>query len=197
MPTNARERLIKAAEELFYAEGIRAVGLERLLSVSGVGRASFYRHFASKDDLVLTMLRQYDQSYRAWLEERAAALGGGPLAVFDALAERSDWSHFRGCAFINAMAETADAGSPVYRMATEHKRAVTDFLDRQLTVAGYSEHASLARRFLLLIDGATVTTLHERTAEPMLRAKAIAADLLKYAALSPTGSHDTHARASS
>lgn len=179
MPTRARERLVETAHELFYAEGIQAVGLERLLSVSGVGRASFYRHFASKDDLVLTMLREHDQGYRAWLENRVDELGGGPLAIFDALAERSDWSGFRGCAFINAMAEIADPESPVFQVSREHKRAVAAFVREKLAAAGYKNEDHLAQQFLLLIDGATVTALHERSNEPMRRAKAIAQIMLQ------------------
>jgi Transcriptional regulator len=178
MPTRARERLIETAEKLFYAEGIQAVGLERLLAVSGVGRASFYRHFASKDDLVLVMLRSYDRAFREWLQSRVDELGGDPLAVFDALAERSDWSGFRGCAFINAMAEVADPSSPVFQIAKEHKRAVASFLSGRLSAAGYLDADKLARQLLLLIDGATVTALHERTNEPMRQAKEIARGML-------------------
>ncbi|MFC6486603.1 TetR/AcrR family transcriptional regulator [Nitratireductor sp. GCM10026969] len=178
MPTRARERLIETAEKLFYAEGIQAVGLERLLSVSGVGRASFYRHFASKDDLVVTMLRGHDRAYREWLETRVRDLGGDPLAVFDALAERSDWSDYRGCAFINAMAEIADPASPVFRIAKEHKRAVAEFLGKCLVAAGYRDAETLAPQLVLLIDGATVTALHERTNQPMREAKEIARGML-------------------
>src|SRR5437660_1647306 len=98
MATRARERLLDAAEELFYAEGVRAVGVERILAESGVGRASFYRHFASKDDLVVAVLRRRDQAWRAWLAERVDALGGKPLDVFAALAERFACADFRGCA---------------------------------------------------------------------------------------------------
>lgn len=101
---------MQAAEDLFYAEGIQSVGVERLLAVSGVGRASFYRHFASKDSLVIAVLQHRDEHWRAWLESTVTAHGGGPLAVFDALAEGADNPGFRGCAFINAVAETA---SPV------------------------------------------------------------------------------------
>lgn len=178
MPTKARQRLVEAAEKLFYTEGIRAVGVEQLLTASGVGRASFYRHFASKDDLVAVMLREYDARYREWLDERVTALGGGPLAVFDALAERSEWTGFRGCAFINAMSEISDPDSEVYRIAAQHKSAVSGYIDELLAGAGYSDHATLANQFMLLIDGATATALRERNPNPALRARAIAANLL-------------------
>lgn len=138
MATHARDRLLQTAEELFYAEGIHAVGVERLLAVSGVGRASFYRHFTGKDALVAAVLTRRDESWRAWLEDAVDARGGGPLAVFDALAEGAADVNFHGCAFINAMAEVSDPASEVYRLAAAHKQAVTDFLDRLLEAAGHS-----------------------------------------------------------
>ncbi|MDA3625938.1 TetR/AcrR family transcriptional regulator [Saccharopolyspora oryzae] len=179
MATRARERLVEAAEQLFYSEGIRAVGVERLVAVSGVGRASFYRHFAGKDDLVVTMLRGYDERFRAWLAEAVEALGGGPLAVFDALAASFEAEGFRGCASINAMVEMADADSAAHQVAAEHKTKVIDYLDSLLIAAGQPRHRDLAEQFMLLFDGAIVTALRERTAEPAHRAKAIAESLLR------------------
>ena len=182
MAVRARERLLTTAEELFYAEGIRAVGVERILSESGVGRASFYRHFASKDDLVVAVLSGRDERWRDWL--RAAVDGYGlpaadrPLAVFDALAERFSRDDFRGCAFINTMIEAADRDSAAHRVAAEHKASVTAYLDRLLADAGRADHAALAPELMLLVDGAIVTALREGTPEPAARAKRIAAALL-------------------
>lgn len=90
MATHARERLIEAAKELFFAEGIRAVGVERLLADSGIGRASFYRHFTGKDELVVAVLKERDTSWRRWLAAEVDARGGAPLAVFDALAQDAE-----------------------------------------------------------------------------------------------------------
>ncbi|MCP2167916.1 TetR/AcrR family transcriptional regulator [Goodfellowiella coeruleoviolacea] len=186
MPTHARDRLVQAAEHLFYAEGIRAVGVERLLTVSGVGRASFYRHFSSKDDLVVAMLRGYDQRWRRVLAEGVTERGNQPLAVFDVMAERFESADFRGCASINAMVELADPDSPGHQVAAEHKRLVIEYLDGLLAAAGHDHHATLAEQFMLLMDGAMVTALRERTAEPAHRAKAVAAALL---ATSATAAH--------
>lgn len=178
MATRARDRLLAAAQRLFYAEGIRAVGLERLLEDSGVGRASFYRHFASKDELVAAMLDDYDREYRAWLSGRVEALGGEPLALFDALAERSKLMNHRGCAFVNVMAEVGDPESEVYRLAAAHKSKVVDYAQQLLADAGYTEHARLAEQLVLLMDGATATALRERSSASAQRAKAIAEALL-------------------
>src|ERR1700754_865043 len=130
--TQARRRLLETAERLFYAEGTRAVGVERILEESGVGRASFYRHFASKDDLIVAVLRRRDTAWREWLATRVEALASTahakPLAVFDALEERFGWQDFRGCAFINTIVETADPASAAHAVAIEHKSAVIDYL---------------------------------------------------------------------
>ncbi|OKH92979.1 TetR/AcrR family transcriptional regulator [Streptomyces uncialis] len=178
MATHARERLIDTAGALFFAEGIRAVGVERLLADSGIGRASFYRHFASKDDLVVAVLERRDTDWRRWLAAEVEARGRDPLALFDALADDAARGDFRGCAFINALAESADADGPVHRLAVAHKRAVTGFVAGLLAEAGQSGPEALARRFVLLMDGATVTVVRERDAAPLREARAIAAGLM-------------------
>jgi len=178
MPTHARDRLVAAAEQLFYEEGIRAVGVERLLSVSGVGRASFYRHFPSKDDLVLAMLRGYDERFREWLAHSVEEAGDDPTALFDALAERFGTSALRGCAAIRTMIEFVDPDHPLHRAAVAHKEAVVADLDRWLAGLGRADHAELAAQFLLLIDGAIVSAVRERGPGPAHRAKRIAAALL-------------------
>jgi AcrR family transcriptional regulator len=173
---------MKTAEELFYAEGIRATGIERILQESGVGRASFYRHFQSKDDLVLEVLRERDTRWRAWLEKsvttRRLPPEQRPLAVFDALTERFARDDFRGCAFINTMIETADPESPAFQAAAEHKTHVIAYLDNLLTEAGRPDHRTLARQFALLVDGAIVTAVRERTTDAATMAKATARTLL-------------------
>lgn len=177
MGTQARQRLLRTATDLFYAEGIRAVGVERLLEVSGVGRASFYRHFASKDDLVAAALQDLDLRWRADLAAKVEAAGRQPLAVFDAVAELREVPS-RGCAFLNAMVESADPDSLPHRLAQANKEAVTDFVDGLLADAGYRRHAGLAREFALLLDGATMIALREHGTGPYRRARSIAATLL-------------------
>lgn len=182
MAVRARERLLETAEELFYAEGIHAVGVERILSESGVGRASFYRHFASKEELVVAVITGRDQRWRAWL--RATVEGYGlpaedrPLAVYDALAERFARADFRGCAFINTMVEAADRASAAHRAAAAHKEALTAYVGGLLADAGWSEHGVLATELVLLVDGALVTALREGSPDAALRAKRMAAAVL-------------------
>ncbi|WP_459736310.1 TetR/AcrR family transcriptional regulator [Streptomyces sp. E-15] len=179
MPTRARDRLLEAAEELFYEEGINGVGLERLLTHSGVGRASLYRHFEGKDDLVAAVLQRRDEHWRKWLRERVEAHGGAPLAVFDVMAEGSRESGFRGCAFMNAMAERAqEPGSAVHRLAVEHKRKVADYVRGLIEDAGHAGAPELAEQFALLMDGAVVTAMRECSVDPFRRARRMAERLL-------------------
>ncbi|MFD1939476.1 MULTISPECIES: TetR/AcrR family transcriptional regulator [Nonomuraea] len=177
MPTGARERLLVTADALFYAEGVRAVGVERILGDSGVGRASFYRHFPGKEDLVVAVLRRRDQAWRAWLAERVNALGGEALNVFDALAEWFARADFHGCAFINAMVE-ATPGSAAHQLAVAHKERVTSYVTGLLAESGHPDVERLACQIVLLMDGAMVTAMHDRTARPAHRARAVAAALL-------------------
>ncbi|MFJ8623136.1 TetR/AcrR family transcriptional regulator [Kitasatospora sp. NPDC093550] len=178
MAVNARARLLSTAETLFYANGIHAVGVERILSESGVGRASFYRHFTGKEALVTAVLEGRDQRFRSWLAERVAAHGGHPLHVFDALAERFSTQDYRGCVAINTMTEIADRASPAREMAALHKRRVIELVEQLMRDADIPRPDERAKQFALLMDGAIVTALREGTPDAAWRARTIAESLL-------------------
>jgi len=179
----ARERILETASELFYAEGLRAVGVDTIIAKAGVAKASFYKHFPSKDDLIVAFLRRRDGLWRQWLQERVEQLSpapqGRPLAVFDALAERFARADYRGCAFINSMVELADPTHTAHRTAQEHKREVIRYLNGLLAEAGISKPDDLSYQFMMLIDGAVVTRLREGTPAAALSAKRVAATLLQ------------------
>ncbi len=170
MPVAARDRLLAAADRLFYAEGVRAVGVERLLAESGVGRASFYRHFPGKDDLVVAVLTDRLARWRADLAAAVEARGGGVLTVFDVLADQAVDPAFRGCAAINTMVEVADRASVAHRIAADHKEQLAAYLQ---TFTGDAERA---RELLLVVDGALVTSLRDPGA--IGRARTLAERLL-------------------
>jgi len=178
MPTQARKRLLDSAERLFYRHGIQAIGIDRLLDDSGVGRASFYRHFESKDALVNAVLMQRDAAWRLAFDDILDACGDDPLALFDAMAVRYAESDFRGCAFINAMVEAADRNSPWHRIAMGHKRALSERLAESLRATGHSDAEKQATRWLLLLDGAVITAMREGHAWPIQEARRMAAQLL-------------------
>ena len=172
------ERILKVADKLFYQDGIRAVGIDRLIAESRVAKASFYRAFPSKDDLVAAWLDVRDQQWRAWLQasvdELAPRAQDKPLAVFDALETRFRLSTFRGCAFINTITELARLDHPGAQAARRHKGSVTTLLASLLKAAGYKNFESLAVIFLQLIDGAIVAAVREGKPDAALRARQLA-----------------------
>ena len=177
--TRARDRLLATAEELFYAQGTRATGIDQILDASGVGRASFYRHFASKDELVVAVLQRRRDRFRTDLKPRVLAAGGHPLAVFDVLAERLEETGYRGCAFLNTMVEIPDPASPAHREAVEHKEELRAWFAELLDRHGYDDaDQGLSRRLVMLYDGASVTGLRERSPRAATDARLIAEVLL-------------------
>jgi len=188
VPVSCRERILQTAAELFYAEGIRAVGVDTIIANANVAKASFYKHFPSKDDLVLEFLKRRDAFWRDWLvsgvERLSPDAAGRPLAVFDALAERFVTKGFRGCAFINTIVELANRNHAAHVASDEHKRAVTSYLRGLLKAAGVAKPDGLAHEFMILMDGAIVTAVREGSPRAALAAKRIAAILLRDASAS-------------
>ncbi|WP_345770362.1 TetR/AcrR family transcriptional regulator [Blastococcus saxobsidens] len=158
-PSAARERLLRAASATFYAEGIRGVGVDRVIGEAGVTRATFYRHFPGKDDLVVAYLEAVDVGVRervgaAPTTANAAAgfLRGLAGGIGDELCRRA----FRGCPFINAAAEFPDATHPVHRAVLAHRRWLEDVVRHGFAAAGHPDPAEATRRFVMLRDGAMV-----------------------------------------
>jgi AcrR family transcriptional regulator len=183
--SKVRARILEVASELFYQQGIKAVGVDAIISKADVARMSFYRHFTSKEGLVLAFIRGRDEEFRGWLaaqvERLARDLNDRPLAVFDALAVRLATPGYRGCAFINTMVESADRNDLAYQAAAEHKARFEGYLAGLLSDAGLDpRHAA---DLLLLFDGAVVAAVREGSVEPAKRARRLAALLLADARL--------------
>lgn len=157
MPTpSARERILGTAFRLFYARGIRAVGVDLIIAESGVAKATFYRHFPAKDDLVLAYLDTVDGIWSAQLHDAAAAAGPDPadelVGLFDALGTACRRDGYRGCAFINAAAEGVP-GTAVHDRTVAHKAAVLEWVTGLARDAGAPDPHGLARSLTLLLDG--------------------------------------------
>ncbi|GAB4083559.1 TetR/AcrR family transcriptional regulator [Myceligenerans cantabricum] len=153
----ARERLLRTASELFYADGVRGVGVERVVAEASVTRATFYRHFAGKEALVVAYIEATD----AALRERAAELPSGDAGawltqVTDLVGETLCAPGFRGCAFINAAAEYPDPGSPVRRAVRAHRDWLVGVVSEALRGAGHPAPEEAGRRWMALRDGAMV-----------------------------------------
>lgn len=181
MARQARERLLEAARELFHSEGIRAVSVERILETSEVGRASFYRHFASKDDLVVAVLDHYNQRWRELLRQQVPERGAGVLGVFDILAERFTEPDYRGCLAQTALIEFRDPAHPIHQAAVHHQDDVAadlgDLIDGDPAPAGRQR---AGRQLLQLIDAAMLASLHDPSSRPATEARATAKALLDF-----------------
>ncbi|WP_437322856.1 TetR/AcrR family transcriptional regulator [Sorangium sp. So ce381] len=179
---DARSHILEVAERLFYAEGYRAVGVDRLIAEADVAKATFYRHFRTKDDLLVAVLEARDARFRAWLAGRVEALAGDPrdrpLAVFDALAELFAADDFRGCAFLNTMVEVASRSHPAHEAAQRHKLRLIDYFERLLREAGVPAADALSPQLLLLIDGAIVTAVREGGPGAAACARSLAENLI-------------------
>jgi len=190
LPNSPRERILDIASQLFYQNGIRAVGIDTIIAQADVAKMTFYKHFKSKDLLVVEFLKRRDEMWRAWFEATVNRLAPNvqdrPLAIFDALEERFSRQDFRGCAFINTMVEIADGDHMAHQAAAEHKQKVKELVRGVLSDAGMADADELASAFLLLMDGAIVTAVRERKPGSARAAKKVAAILLSNSSLSET-----------
>jgi AcrR family transcriptional regulator len=157
---SARERILETALRLFYAEGVRATGIDRIIAESGVAKMSFYRHFPAKSDLVCAFLEERHRRWMAWFSASVAAhagrRGSAFLAVADALGEWFASPEFRGCAFINTAAEFTRQESRERAIAASHKRDLEKLLEDYAAAGGLSPAAAGGRLALLIVDGAIV-----------------------------------------
>ncbi len=183
----ARERILATAFRLFYAQGIRAVGVDRIIAESGVAKATFYHHFPAKDDLVIAYLDEVDETWTGQLLAAAEAAGPRPgdqlVGMFDALANACRREGYRGCGFINAAAENTP-GTPVHDRILAHKDAVRAWVRSLAETAGAREPGSLARMLTLLLDGGLASGSVDARPDAPLAAKAAARSLVD-AALTP------------
>ena len=155
-----REQLIEAALRLFNTGGFKATGIEQILAEAGVAKMTLYKHFRSKDDLVLAALRRRDEEWRAWfsreVEARSPDPAGRLIAIFDVAEMWFEDPAFNGCYFIRASGEFSDGEDPVHQACVEHGRLVTRYLSGLAEQAGATSPESLARQLLLLFNGAVV-----------------------------------------
>ncbi|MCU1683735.1 MAG: transcriptional regulator, TetR family [Amycolatopsis sp.] len=151
-----RDRLLETASRLFYAEGIHTVGVDKLVTVANVTRATFYRHFPTKEDLVVAYLRARDVEMRETVAERVAAASRQKtmLAVLDFVGDYTCSPGFRGCPFINAAAEYPDPTHPVRLAVSDHRRWFRETLAGLAADAGHPEPDYVADVLFLLHDGA-------------------------------------------
>lgn len=162
----ARERILTAAHSLFYREGLRATGVDRVIATAGVSKVTFYRHFPSKDDLIRAFLQYRHERWMAWFQaalarhqaaQSASERQQQPLQpVGHALSEWLRDPDFRGCAFINAVAELGGGLAEALPMAAGHKQDMVDAIAALLPGRPPAEAQAMAAAAGLAVDGAIV-----------------------------------------
>ena len=158
---DARERILGAAYELFSRHGVRAVGIDAIIRRSGVARMTLYRHFASKDALVLAFLERREQRWtQDWLQAEVQRRSDDPaqrlLAVFDVFEEWFRREDFEGCSFINVLLEIADPQSELHHASGQHLARIRAFVVDLAEEAGVADPEGLAHKWHILMKGSIV-----------------------------------------
>jgi AcrR family transcriptional regulator len=182
-PTEARQRILDSAYELFSHRGIRAVGIDEILERAKVAKATLYRHFESKEELVLAFLDQREQLWtRDWVEKEARSRGNTPeeqlLAIFDAFDEWFHRDDFEGCSFINVLLEWADRNHPIGRASVLHLANIRTLLTTLATEAGLRDPETFAHSWHILMKGSIVAA-GEGDQDAAKRAKAMGRALIE------------------
>jgi AcrR family transcriptional regulator len=158
---SARERILDTAYDLFSRHGVRAVGVDRIIASSGVAKMSLYRHFRSKDELVLAFLQERERRWTMeWLHAEVSRRGEtGPerlLAIFEVFDEWFQQADFEGCSFINILLEFDELDHPIRRASTEHLATIRGLLCDFAEQAGVADPDALARKWHILMKGSIV-----------------------------------------
>lgn len=183
MRPTKRDELVQKALQAFYRHGFQATGMDMLVAETGISKTSMYKHFRTKEDLILAVLRLRDEQFRNWLYRRMEALADTPrqqlIAMFDALEEWFDEPGYKGCMFIKASSEYQDADHVIHQQSADHKRMLERHMTDLAEKAGLTDPGRLARQLLLLKEGAIVTAHLGHTDNPAKDAKAAAMQLLE------------------
>jgi AcrR family transcriptional regulator len=152
-----KDRLFEVASRLFYQQGYRAVGVDTLAEESGIGKMTLYRHYPSKDGLIVAFLQNSDQEFWGYFEQitgKASSARGKLEAFFDSLQAYATTPACFGCPFLNVATEFPDADHPGHRVALSHKQVVRGRFLQLAREAGAGQPEALADGLLLLMDGA-------------------------------------------
>ena len=161
--SEARNRILETADRLFYAEGVRAVGIDRVIAEADVAKATLYAHFPSKDDLLVATLKHREGSvsafFRTAMERHGRRTKDRLRAFFAALKEWFQSPDFRGCAFQNAAVELADPDHPGTKFVRDYKERFRGMIDGLVEEAVGKAHAKVTPAVAMLVEGAVVTAV--------------------------------------
>jgi AcrR family transcriptional regulator len=160
MSASKKNQLIENALLAFYRGGFHAIGMDKVAAESGVSKTAIYKHFRTKDELILATLQLRDKNFREWLAKRINALADTPqaklMAIFDALHEWFKEPQYSGCMFVKASSEFMDRADPIHMASATHKRMLLDYFTELAKDAGARRPQSLAGQLLILKEGAIV-----------------------------------------
>ena len=180
-----RDQLLETAWLLFYRNGYHATGIDRILADAGVAKMTLYKHFRSKEELILAVLErrndQFRESFSRFLRAKKRAPERQLLAVFDWLITWVSSKGFRGCFLQKAMAEYQDLHDPIHRAALAHKTAFHEEIRGMVMETGLSDPKALADQLALLIEGAIVSSHATGSSLPAVQAREAAWSLIKNA----------------
>ena len=181
--SEARQRILETADRLFYQDGIRAVGIDRIIAEAGVAKMSLYKHFPSKDDLILAVLQYREEGvlefFRSAMERHGKKAKTPLRAFFAALKDFFESPGFRGCPFQNAAVELADPAHPGTEFVRGHKQRFSEFLRGLVEETVGKAAAKVAPAVTILVEGAIVTAVIQGNPD--------AADVARDAALKLVG----------
>lgn len=157
---SARDRILETAARLFYRDGFRATGIDRIIAESGVAKMSLYRHFASKDELIAAFLDWRHDFWMRWFVEAVEARFGeraGLSVIAEALGEWFAQEDYRGCSFINVVAEAGSMGNPGHlQQAVSHKQGLETYIAELASRLGLQSPATVAADAMLCVEGMIV-----------------------------------------
>jgi AcrR family transcriptional regulator len=179
---SARERILRTAHDLFYAEGLRATGIDRVIAEAGVTKVTFYRHFPSKNDLILAYLNLRHEQWMKWFTEALQRHGGVSKGAQALPPVMKEWfrgealGDFRGCAFLNGVSEMGPAMPAVVEATRQHKQQMTGAIEALLPQSGQRKRT--AEALATAVDGAIVQSQYSDDPAPALRALQFIVDQL-------------------
>jgi AcrR family transcriptional regulator len=161
-PTPTRQRLVEAAGRRFYRDGFRMVGLDQILAEVGISKTAFYKHFESKEDLVLEVLIEHDRemldTFRSMIRDRGGPTPRGQLhTLMDVVEHFIESGDFQGCIFVNVAMEFPLPHEPAHIAAASSKRAVEQIVCELAVAADAADPRALAKELCLIMEGAYVT----------------------------------------
>ncbi len=167
--SHARQQILETASELFYQKGIQHVGINEVIAASGVAKRTLYRWFASKDLLIEAVMTYRAAHWIRWFETAVSERGNTPkerlLASFDVLRDWYASPNFRGCPFINAVLEIADASHKAHHVSINLRESIRQIIVQLAAEAGVKNPDFFSQQYLLLIGGASLMATIEQSPE--------------------------------